>query len=88
MTHIEAWLSGSYTTEELHSELTDSEYLRYIRDSYWEDLFWRYDLFRDEEPEPVKLPWRAAPEVCILSTVEGCTLEWDHGGFNGHNPRR
>jgi hypothetical protein len=43
MTHIEAWLAGEYTTSELHSELTDSEYLRWLRSDYAEELFCRYE---------------------------------------------
>jgi hypothetical protein len=43
MTHIEAWLAGEYTTSELHSELTDSEYLRWLRSDYAEELICRYE---------------------------------------------
>jgi hypothetical protein len=43
MTHIEAWLAGEYTTSELHSELTDSEYLRWLRSDYAEELYCRYE---------------------------------------------
>ena len=43
---INAWLAGRMTTEELHSEMMDPEYLRWLREDYimslwdrWEDMW-------------------------------------------------
>ncbi len=80
MTHVEAWLNGSYTTEELDSEMTDSEYRRYLQSSYWETWFCRWEsVFYPEEP--TKWVPKAKAEIYEASSVEGCTVEWDYGGF-------
>ncbi len=40
---IHAWLAGNISTADLHEELTDSEYLRYLDCDYYEELWCRYE---------------------------------------------
>jgi hypothetical protein len=45
------WLAGIATTADLDEVMTDSEYLRALRDAPWEDLLDRYDAWRNGVPQ-------------------------------------
>ena len=73
---IEAWLNGRLTTAELHTEMMDPEYLRWLRSDYVLALIDHYHLPIEPKakPKPANVPYS-------LGTVNGCAEHWAHGGY-------
>ena len=76
---IKAWLAGSMSTAELHTEMMDPEYLRWLRSDYVLALI---DHYRPIEPEAEPKRGPAQPvQAYSLGTVNGCAEHWAHGGY-------
>jgi len=85
----DAWVDGSLTTAQLHDEMTDSEYLRWLRDDYALELIYRYEpedkadiyYYGCYPAEAVASYDKPKNVPYTLATREGCIIEWSHGGF-------